>query len=56
MDEVLDWLMDNGKVEREDRARHLQEVSRSVRDLNASLEYARSRGRGFDDLAKVAVG
>lgn len=54
VDEVLGWLMCNGKVEREDRARHLQEISRSVRDLNASLEYARGRVRGFDDLAKVA--
>ncbi|POP54279.1 DNA-binding protein [Zhongshania marina] len=55
MNEVVSWLLDNGKVDRPDRAQELLDLTNSARKLNAALEYARNKAPAFDSfISKVA--
>ena len=57
LDDVVSWLIDNEKVEHLENARCLLDVARGVRELNASLEYARlAPTHKYDSVAALALG
>lgn len=55
INEVVVWLIDNGKVEQKEKAQQLLEVSTYTRKLNAALEYARNKAPIFDNLVQKIV-
>lgn len=57
LDDVVAWLIDNGKVECLDAAERLLDTAHGVRELNASLEYARvAPAHPYDSVAALALG
>lgn len=52
LNEVIRWMLDHNKIEKQQSAQALLEVTNSIRQLNASLEHTRNRAPTFDELAE----